>query len=306
MASWIMGVAVLLAALSGAKAQESNVTCMASYSWANNQLHQDPCTVASWLEGVCYSNGWVIPALGTGNVYLGPTATQSQPCECNTVVYSLMSACGACQGASFVSWSEWIVNCTTSGSGYPEEIPSGTEVPGWAYLDLPTGYWNATAAQADLAAPASTAPGSMQSTQSAMPAPSSSPSVAASSTKNSHAGAIAGGVVGGVAGVAIVSLLIVVFLRRRAKNARQLQGGQPTPSWHNPVVQTQYIVNGVPQPYPEGAQTKLYDPADPSTFPRSPEPSVVYTTYTAAPLSPVSGEYSSLSRPGQYTGAPEV
>ena len=35
-------------------------------------------------------------------MYGGPTAAQSNLCQCNTVVYSLVSACAACQGSSSI------------------------------------------------------------------------------------------------------------------------------------------------------------------------------------------------------------
>lgn len=51
---------------------------------------------------------WVvftIPNLEPGNSYTGPTGTgdDGDLCKCNTVVYSLMSACDACQGAKWFS-----------------------------------------------------------------------------------------------------------------------------------------------------------------------------------------------------------
>lgn len=46
-----------------------------------------------------------IPNLEPGNSYTGPTGTgdDNDLCKCNTVVYSLMSACDACQGAKWFS-----------------------------------------------------------------------------------------------------------------------------------------------------------------------------------------------------------
>ncbi|KAH9953335.1 hypothetical protein BC827DRAFT_1249087, partial [Russula dissimulans] len=31
----------------------------------------------------------------------------SVACQCTTPVYSLFSACGACQGAFWIRWSQW-------------------------------------------------------------------------------------------------------------------------------------------------------------------------------------------------------
>jgi hypothetical protein len=51
----------------------------------------------------CSSVEFTIPMLGSGNSYTGPTGSGDDDdlCKCNTVVYSLMSACDACQGAKW-------------------------------------------------------------------------------------------------------------------------------------------------------------------------------------------------------------
>ena len=71
---------------------------------------------------------------GYESYYLGPSGIDaSDLCKCNTVTYSLISACGACQGANWlrydpyhcsllntswelthtiISWSEYSFNCT--------------------------------------------------------------------------------------------------------------------------------------------------------------------------------------------------
>jgi hypothetical protein len=76
---------------------------------------------------------FTIDALPPGYMYYGPNgADDSNLCKCNTVAYSLMSACGGCQGAEWVtydirlcyslllpgayvsaiSWSEHSLHCT--------------------------------------------------------------------------------------------------------------------------------------------------------------------------------------------------
>lgn len=49
---------------------------------------------------------FTIPALLPGDSYVGPTGATdaSDLCKCNTVVYSLMSACDACQDAFWFSY----------------------------------------------------------------------------------------------------------------------------------------------------------------------------------------------------------
>lgn len=44
-----------------------------------------------------------IAALPNNTVYLGPTIDEVNPCQCNTVVYSLMSACALCQNRNVIS-----------------------------------------------------------------------------------------------------------------------------------------------------------------------------------------------------------
>lgn len=51
------------------------------------------------------SSEFGIPPLPSGIMYGGPTAAQSNLCECNTVVYSLVSACAACQGGSWILYA---------------------------------------------------------------------------------------------------------------------------------------------------------------------------------------------------------
>jgi hypothetical protein len=100
-----------------------------------------------------------VAALRDGQHYEGPTlVSNANSCICNTVTYSLMTACGLCQGKSTLRWNEWSKNCpniTFSGyaasntparrmlkterlftSRFPESLPSGLLVPAWAYQDI--------------------------------------------------------------------------------------------------------------------------------------------------------------------------
>lgn len=49
-----------------------------------------------------------VDALPDQTHYLGPTLALANPCQCNTVVYSLMSACGACQGRTYDSYASFL------------------------------------------------------------------------------------------------------------------------------------------------------------------------------------------------------
>ena len=88
-----------------------------------NSLNQSPCDVGASLAAVCAPNGckhffspllavlaqaaryvvdFNLSPLPSGYVYLGPDAAYATACRCSTVYYSLLSACGSCQGRNFV------------------------------------------------------------------------------------------------------------------------------------------------------------------------------------------------------------
>jgi len=109
--------------------------------WSFNSAGQNPCAVAAYLESTCWQGSFTVPPLPSGYEYTGPngtTADDNDLCKCNTVTYSLISACGACQGEPWVTWSEWVTNCTTilSPSTFPNPVPNGTFVPYWSTLDV--------------------------------------------------------------------------------------------------------------------------------------------------------------------------
>ena len=86
-------------------------------------------------------SAYTVPSLQPGYHYIGPTggAQAGDLCVCNTITYSLMSACDGCQGSdwiaydfhvvvlfstagayvSAISWSDYSNNCTTT-------LPPGT------------------------------------------------------------------------------------------------------------------------------------------------------------------------------------
>jgi hypothetical protein len=120
---------------------------------------------------------------------------------CNTVYYSLMSACSVCQNVSFVSWTTWSANCTnTHTETFPFPIPTYITVPHYAYLDVVTGNTFDVTAAENAGGPESTAPPTATSTTIVT---ATSTPIAQSSKLN--AGAIAGSVVGGVVFLGIVA-----------------------------------------------------------------------------------------------------
>ncbi|KAF9265501.1 hypothetical protein L218DRAFT_142546 [Marasmius fiardii PR-910] len=246
------------------------------FDWAFNSKNQSPCDVASYLGGACNNGEFSIPALNASQSYLGPTLLTANPCRCNTVFYSLLSACAACQGRIYQRWSLYDGNCSTVYTNFPGDIPSGTAVPSWAYLDISSSdTFEPDRAKALANGPEST--GTPKPTGSNTPPPLVSPTAASSdsggSNNSSNAGAIAGGVVGGVAGVAIIAVFAFWFLRRRRGRSRvdpsfDINTGylpEPYTSATSPEPSTR-----IASPYStvSGSQ-KLYDPSDPSTFPNA-------------------------------------
>lgn len=133
----ILTSVVALSRIAVTVAQYSNVVCSASYTWASNSLNQNPCIIASYLESQCDRGGFTVAALSPNAYYIGPNVIESNACECNAVVYSLVCACAACQGAKFVSWPSWTTNCGSNTSdSLPSPPPLGTVVPSWAYLNI--------------------------------------------------------------------------------------------------------------------------------------------------------------------------
>ncbi|TEB30495.1 hypothetical protein FA13DRAFT_555351 [Coprinellus micaceus] len=107
--------------------------------WSYNTLNQSPCVVGSALKAVCQPGASPIVYLPPGYVYDGPSLVdrQNTPCRCSSVYYSLLSACAWCQGRDFISWSRYATNCTTAYLGvFPRELPRGTGVPAWAYMNV--------------------------------------------------------------------------------------------------------------------------------------------------------------------------
>ncbi|KAF8502632.1 hypothetical protein F5888DRAFT_1665760 [Russula emetica] len=198
-----------------------------SWDWSYNSLGQNPCMVASYMITECVGV-WIGPV---ESGYTGPDALDgsNKLCLCSTVTYSLLSACGDCQGqgATLISWSQYAYNCTTTSmppGSFPDPIPAGTRLPQWALLDVTSeNHWNVSKSQAvgdtpelgpgtipsGPSGPASTGP---TNANSATPMPISGQS---SNTGAIIAGGVAGGVAGGLAAISIVVAALLFYLRRR-------------------------------------------------------------------------------------------
>jgi hypothetical protein len=285
----IVALAVWL--LPVASGQTTDATCLPFYAWTNNSRKQSPCQVAATLLAVCGS--YNVAALPVDSHYTGPSLAAANACQCNTVVYSLMSACGACQGRTYENWSTWSGNCpTVSISTFPNSIPPDTFVPGWAYMDVKAnGIFNETAAKLSanstaestaLPIPTSTSitvRTTVSSTASKEASPSSTNSTAGKTTSSTaEDNAIIGAIVGGTVGFAIIIGFIHWYLTRRRRIAE------------SGIV----LTSPVEESQPQGPQTTDMQQYLANTAPMQLAASSINTSLA----SPSSAQFSNLSAPG--------
>ncbi|KAM5540812.1 hypothetical protein V8D89_005456 [Ganoderma adspersum] len=300
----------------GAVAQgATNATCNSGFEWMFNSKGQSPCLVSSWLLTPCSSpfESFVYP-LSPGFHYNTPlnSSDSATPCRCNTVLFSTISACATCQGEG-----QYIVP-------YPENIPSGTTITAWAYLDVRVNNTFDPAAAEAVAAqnlPESSAQPAPSTTQTSEPSTGTptSPSTttggiandtptatgdtsSSSSEKKSNTGAIAGGVVGGVAGLALVCAAVFFALKLRSSRS----GAPSSNPVHYTGADTQVLETS---PVRSVSTHRFYDPNDPATFPgqdpfgsRSLQAaSVAYSAGVAS-----SNGDTGVATQNPYRGAPEL
>ncbi|KAK0477595.1 hypothetical protein IW261DRAFT_1565904 [Armillaria novae-zelandiae] len=238
---------LVLQSLRGAQAQ-SDATCTDSaYSWSFNSLNQSPCDIGRLLGTVCTSD-FSIQALPSGYHYSGVGQIYATECVCNTVYYSLLNVCAACQGGSVSIWGDWDFNCTTTYQTYPS-----IRVLRRPTLRPPVPRRPVVL----LRAPASNSP-------SSTPTPASESS---SSSSSSNTGAIVGGVVGGVVGLAIIAALVFFLVRRRRRRPAAVATTGPIGGDIPPPTSSFVGQNLTGSAYAPTVYDKVYDPNDPSTFP---------------------------------------
>ncbi|KAH9028993.1 hypothetical protein EDB85DRAFT_1892267 [Lactarius pseudohatsudake] len=97
---------------------------------------------------------FAVNPLGLGDTaYAGPSREEVRDagsCWCNTVAFSLISACSECQGGQSLLWSEYYQNCARilEPSTFPNPVPAGTRVPQWALVDITLANdWSPSTAQ---------------------------------------------------------------------------------------------------------------------------------------------------------------
>ncbi|KAI0275684.1 hypothetical protein BGY98DRAFT_991499 [Russula aff. rugulosa BPL654] len=248
-----------------------------SFLWTFNSIGQSPCTVAAYMLN------YTLAPLPTGDTYSGATLETSNPCECSTVGYSLISACVTCQDRNPFTYTEYTLNCTSRmpPTQFPNPVPAGISVPRWAIIDITNeNDWNANGSQAygdtpeygpgaifgasgvyTFSASTSSASTSSAITSSAS-ASSSSTAPPTHSHSGSHAGTIAGGTVGGIVIISITIAAILFCIRRRRSQATSadVDASLLTPNDGTGTTVTQPSL-GPP------LTMKLYDPNDPTTYP---------------------------------------
>ncbi|KAI9570445.1 hypothetical protein HD554DRAFT_2018193 [Boletus coccyginus] len=295
----------------GILAQTSTASCLSSFDWMSNSKGQNPCVVAAYLQGACNDGQFTVDPLPNGTHYTGPYADESNPCQCSSVTYSTVSACGLCQNRTIISWTVWDTNCTTIYPGvFPPGVPAGTAVPQWAYQDVTTSdLFNVTLAQSVGDNPESIgsnpqSTGSVNPTSTAASASTPTGTDTASSGSSSDTAAIVGGVVGGVVGLALIAGAVVFFVKRK-KRSQTPPSGQFAAAPTSPASPSAVYTDTTPFA-PQMVQPRLYDPSDPSTFPASPPPTTIRTGSSHGVQTTVNYSNPSMQPGGYYSGVPEI
>ncbi|KAI9455002.1 hypothetical protein BJY52DRAFT_692191 [Lactarius psammicola] len=271
----------------------------ANWNWTYNSLEQSPCTTAGYLAAQCSNGQFTIPQLAAGNRYTGPSGgTSNDICQCNTVLYSAISACAGCQKGKWSSYDEWTANCSSRAtmSTFPQAITNSTRVPAWAFLNVTTSQpWdNITACNFG---------GTPESVGTFRPsfAPQYSTGAALS------AGVIAG-VAAGVTVAGLVAIAAGVWYLVRRHRRRQTQKGNVKPSSTGGSTQDKTGYESVP--WTPQSDMKFYNPSDPSTYPNlvvipgSPTNAAAMTTTTS--LSTANDSSGAKPHRTNYLGLPEV
>ncbi|KAK7054737.1 hypothetical protein VNI00_003200 [Paramarasmius palmivorus] len=259
-----------------------------TFQWAFNSRDQSPCIVAGYLGGVCNA--------------------------------------GPCQDRNYLRWSPFSMNCSQVYDGlFPDNIPSGTAVPSWAYLNV-TGSdtWNLGQALDNRQGPESTgASKPTGSTPSALA--SSTPSEASQPDPGSktNAGAIAGGVIGGVVFLGIVAGIAFWLYRRRRDQhdtgSHYVDASFDVNTSHLPPTSMSPASDQTRFGSPEMGRSShiMCNPSDPNTFPdaiaRMQSPTNTYTSHAHSNSiesvragNTVSSVYSTPTHHRNYSGAAEI
>jgi len=286
-----------------------------TYQWSYNSLNQNACWVAAYMMATCYDGRFEV----LQPPYLGPYASQSTDlCECNTIAYSLLSACSACQGGTWVSWSEYSARCVKvlPPSTFPNPVPLDTRVPKWALIDVTSDItWDSSKAMSVGDSPEA-APGAILGSSGATVTTLGAHTITTLSAYTSTSLSLSlfsetfstiptyspppsnlnntGPIVGGVVGVSVLSLAAVaigVFLRRRHQGAPVVAASVATES-RPPMDEIQRPLNiddgyaGSSTPGTIGTSSLPVSPAGPMRFYDSNDPST-FPAYQGVPQTPI-------------------
>jgi len=275
------------------------------WNWTYNTLNQAPCETAAYLAAECHDGKFTIPQLASGNHYSGPSdPNATDTCECNTVYYSLISACAGCQKGTWLSYDQWTADCkiVEPDSTFPQEITNKTLVPAWAFLNVTSSEpWdNATACNFG---------GLPESSGTARP--QFAPQFSAGS-------AIGIGLLVGIATSSTILILAAIAAgvwyfvhRHRWRGWQSLRDSLKSSSTdHFPAEQVTGGYTSVPLT-PESGK-KFYDPSDPNTYPDL--NALLQDTTRSAATNSASPAQDSTSAPRKnshasttaYSGLPEV
>ncbi|KAI0246500.1 hypothetical protein BJV78DRAFT_148333 [Lactifluus subvellereus] len=100
---------LLLSGIAVAQMDIPKAVCSQTWQWTSNSLGRNPChgIVAVFLMATCNGDSFYMSPLKPGDSYIGPTGDDDRDgdlCKCNTVVYSLLSACFACQQEPWITY----------------------------------------------------------------------------------------------------------------------------------------------------------------------------------------------------------
>jgi len=170
------------------------------------------------LPSLFFSAAFTVYPLPPNVLHYSPTTSQSNSCTCNTIMYSLMSACSLCQGGRWNTWPQFISNCqnTQPPSTFPNPVPSGTRVPQWALLDVTVkSDWDLVKAF-DTGDTPEKNPGTLIGSSGSTTSSSSQSPSPPSGGGSLPTGVIVGTIVGGVAVIAIAVLGIIYWQRQHS------------------------------------------------------------------------------------------
>ncbi|KAI0293058.1 hypothetical protein BC826DRAFT_397276 [Russula brevipes] len=210
---------------------------------------------AAYLAAECNNEQFTIPRLDPGNRYTGPS--ESDMCRCNSVFYSLISACAGCQKSPWIPYNEWYANCTSVApvSTFPRTITNDTLVPAWAFLSVANSQRWDNVTSCDFG-------GNPESNGNARP--SFAPQFSVRDAV--HVGLAVGLAIG-------ITILIVGivgagawYLLRRYRRRRLLGTHHRSSSAEHLTAEQEHGTYEAVPLTPE-SDMRLYDPSDPSTYP---------------------------------------